>query len=65
MMIDWVNHIEQVPGHDGDFGFGGHCFPKDLASLLYLTDELQTINNVLHLHKILTMKLEKIEIGNR
>ena len=38
----------QVPGHDGDFGFGGHCFPKDLASLLYLTDELQTINNVLH-----------------
>jgi UDPglucose 6-dehydrogenase len=17
-----------VPGHDGDFGFGGHCFPK-------------------------------------
>lgn len=38
----------QVPGHDGDFGFGGHCFPKDLASLLYLTDELETINNVLH-----------------
>lgn len=38
----------QVPGHDGDLGFGGHCFPKDLASLLYLTDELQTINNVLH-----------------
>ena len=19
----------QVPGHDGDFGWGGHCFPKD------------------------------------
>jgi nucleotide sugar dehydrogenase len=29
-----------VPGHDGDFGFGGHCFPKDLASLLHLTVEL-------------------------
>ena len=22
----------QVPDHDGDFGFGGHCFPKDLSS---------------------------------
>lgn len=36
-----------VPGHDGDFGFGGHCFPKDLAALLYLTHELNTTNNVL------------------
>lgn len=25
-----------VPGPDGDFGFGGHCFPKDLAALRYL-----------------------------
>lgn len=22
-----------VPGPDGDFGFGGHCFPKDLGAL--------------------------------
>ena len=36
-----------VPGHDGDFGFGGHCFPKDLAALLHLTVQLGTINNVL------------------
>ena len=36
-----------VPGHDGDFGFGGHCFPKDLAALLYLSDGLKTTNNVL------------------
>jgi len=36
-----------VPGHDGDFGFGGHCFPKDLSALIYLTRELGTINNVL------------------
>ena len=36
-----------VPGHDGDFVFGGHCFPKDLSALLYLTEKLGAINNVL------------------
>tara|TARA_Y100001937_G_scaffold11548_1_gene14283 strand:+ start:10733 stop:11569 length:837 start_codon:yes stop_codon:yes gene_type:complete len=36
-----------VPGHDGDFGFGGHCFPKDLSALIYLSEELNTTNNVL------------------
>ena len=25
-----------VPGPDGDFGFGGHCFPKDMNALIYL-----------------------------
>ena len=40
-----------VPGHDGDYGFGGHCFPKDLSALLYLTNELGTINNVLQATK--------------
>ena len=24
-----------VPGPDGDFGFGGHCFPKDLSAMIY------------------------------
>ena len=24
-----------VPGPDGDFGFGGHCLPKDLTSMIY------------------------------
>tara|TARA_X000000368_G_C23050346_1_gene721094 strand:+ start:2602 stop:3423 length:822 start_codon:yes stop_codon:yes gene_type:complete len=35
-----------VPGHDGDFGYGGHCFPKDLSAILYLSDLLAT-NNLL------------------
>jgi UDPglucose 6-dehydrogenase len=29
-----------VPGPDGDFGFGGHCFPKDIASLQFLAKQL-------------------------
>jgi UDPglucose 6-dehydrogenase len=36
-----------VPGPDGDFGFGGHCFPKDLSALLYMTHNNDTVNNVL------------------
>lgn len=36
-----------VPGPDGDFGFGGHCFPKDLNALIYLSKELNTLNDVL------------------
>ena len=29
----------QVPGPDGDRGFGGHCFPKDTAAILYVADK--------------------------
>lgn len=29
-----------VPGPDGDFGFGGHCFPKDIAALQYVASQL-------------------------
>ena len=36
-----------VPGPDGDFGFGGHCFPKDLSALIKLSEDLGTTNNVL------------------
>ena len=29
-----------VPGPDGDFGYGGHCFPKDLSALICLSEDL-------------------------
>jgi len=29
-----------VPGHDGDFGYGGHCFPKDIGSLRSIAKRL-------------------------
>ena len=28
-----ISHY-QVPGHDGDFGFGGTCFPKDINAFI-------------------------------
>ena len=37
----------KVPGPDGDFGYGGHCFPKDLSELIFFTDKNKTPNNVL------------------
>ena len=36
-----------VPGPDGDFGFGGHCFPKDLSAIIKLTYDLGTVNSTL------------------
>jgi UDPglucose 6-dehydrogenase len=36
-----------VPGPDGDLGFGGHCFPKDLVALIDLAENLNVIDNVL------------------
>ena len=36
-----------VPGPDGDFGYGGHCFPKDLSALIKLSEDLGSVNNIL------------------
>lgn len=37
----------QVPGPDGQFGFGGACFPKDTSALLSYADKLGVSLNVL------------------
>ena len=36
-----------VPGPDGDYGFGGHCFPKDLSAIIKLSNDLKSTNNVI------------------
>ena len=27
-----------VPGPDGDLGFGGHCFPKDISAMIFAAE---------------------------
>ena len=46
-VIEYAQHDDRlgnshwsVPGPDGDLGFGGHCFPKDVQALMYLSFKL-------------------------
>ena len=48
-----------VPGPDGDYGFGGHCFPKDLSAIIKITDDLAVTNNVLKSIQKTNNKLRK------
>lgn len=44
-----VSHAHtRVPGPDGQFGFGGTCLPKDIASLAYQISEAGLLNAVTH-----------------
>ena len=48
-----------VPGPDGDFGFGGHCFPKDLSAIINLSEKLGTTNIVLKATEQTNNKIRK------
>jgi nucleotide sugar dehydrogenase len=48
-----------VPGPDGDFGFGGHCLPKDLSAIIKMSDKLGITNNVLKATKATNNKIRK------
>tara|TARA_Y100000592_G_scaffold40204_1_gene63794 strand:- start:1401 stop:2243 length:843 start_codon:yes stop_codon:yes gene_type:complete len=48
-VIEYAQHDERlgtshwaVPGPDGDFGYGGHCFPKDVKALIQVAMELDS-----------------------
>jgi UDPglucose 6-dehydrogenase len=49
-----------VPGPDGDFGFGGHCFPKDLSAIIKLSEDLGSTNNLLKSVKKTNDKVRRI-----
>jgi UDPglucose 6-dehydrogenase len=36
-----------VPGPDGDMGYGGHCFPKDIAALVFIGNQLGVDTRIL------------------
>ena len=40
-----------VPGPDGDFGYGGHCLPKDLNVIINIAKKHGSISNVLEATK--------------
>jgi len=37
-----------VPGPDGDYGIGGHCFPKDLSAMIFLASSLDVDTTMLN-----------------
>ncbi len=61
LLDDRIARNISVPGNDGDLGFGGKCFPKDLGALIYaskqegytprLFEEILNLNNRIRTNK--------------
>ena len=44
----WVNPMHTlVPGPDGDYGFGGKCFPKDISAFIKYSESLDVDTKLL------------------
>ena len=50
-----MSHMD-IPGPDGKFGFGGHCFPKDTMALLTYSENIGEFMSVLE---------EVIDVNNK
>ena len=48
-------------GPDGDFGYGGHCLPKDLSAIVIHLKHMVLLEAV---EQVNDHKFVKIEIGN-
>jgi len=46
----------QVPGPDGQFGFSGHCFPKDTEALLYEFPDMTILSSIVEANKKFILK---------
>ena len=40
------SHMD-VPGHDGKLGFGGACFPKDIAAFISFSNDIGSNSELL------------------
>jgi len=41
----------QVPGPDGLFGYGGHCFPKDMAAMRFIANQSPLLDTVVDMNE--------------
>ena len=48
LLSGWVNPMHtEVPGHDGNFGFGGKCFPKDINAFIKYAESMNVDPKIL------------------
>jgi UDPglucose 6-dehydrogenase len=40
-----------VPGPDGDYGYGGHCLPKDVSAIVNVYEDMKLLQAVIEVNK--------------